>query len=266
MLPCLAAEKRIADSWSPKVNSMTCLVPPDPDFVRLKRRLKRSRDNIRQSRSDFFSSPVVTRTPTPNELWQRRDRLSDTLWENEPHQIDRLSVPSICVTNNSASPMTISDREEDELDQSSSSLSLRYFSEDEGVELRRPSSQNLYAVPVSRSQSFQEQATYSSQDHPGPTSTSRFVVKRVVSDEHIMQCPPCQRSTAPARNYLHERGACRSTDDTGEELGMKPRMVSRLIAKMRRVTLDWRRVNRSRRGELAACVIYHRDNIVTCAS
>lgn len=213
---------------------MMSLVPPDPDFVRLKRRLKRSRDNIRQTRSDFFSSPVSTRTPTPNELWQRRDMHNETLWENEPQPGGRLSVPSIYVTNNSGSPMSTSDRDDDELDQTSSSLSLRYFSEDEGVELRRPSSYNAYNVPVVRSQSFQEQATFSIED-ASPDS-----VKRVLSDDVITPTTHSQRCTATARDK--------------HELPIKPHVMTRLIAKMRRATLDWRRANRSRRGELPACV------------
>lgn len=238
----LLAEKRMAESWSPKQNSMMCLVPPDPDFVALKRRLKHSRDNIRRSRSDFFSSPSpATRTPTPNDI----------LWEHRPvtyQQGDRLSVPSICVTNNSGSPMSLSDVC-DELDgASTSSQSLRYFSEDdEGVELRRPSSGNLFSSPgpVTRSQSFQERIGGGSgcslaSDDPLRNTAGRFVVKRVVSEDEII--PGAKNNN----NRLH-RKAMSATADVET---LKPHMVSRLLAKMRRITLDWRRANKSRRGEL----------------
>lgn len=247
----IVAEKRMAESWSPKVNSMIGLVPPDPDFVRLKRRLKRSRDNIRQSRTEFFSSPSTTRTPTPNESWLRKERNSDTLWEQEWKQIDRLSVPSISVTHNNGSPMSQSDRE-DELDgASTSSLSLRYFSDDDGVELRQPSDHNLYPAPVTRSQSFQGQGTFSN-DSETAEGGSRFTVKRVISDDVIN--PASSRSqgrTVPVNNLLSHREPNRPVPS--KELHVKPHMVSRLMAKMRLVTLDWRRANRSQRGELPAC-------------
>lgn len=243
-----AKEKRVVESWSPNIGSMSTLVPPDPDFIALKRRLKRSRDNIRRSRSDFFSSPspAVTRTPTPNELCAiRRERISDTLWEHQPHQIDRLSVPSICVTNNSGSPMSHSDREDEMEELSSSSQSLRYFSEDEGVELRRPSSQNLFALPVTRSQSFQDQATFSN-IQADPVS---FSGKRVLSDDVLA----AQRRTVAAINHRPPQG----TLDGSAELHTRPHMVTRLIAKMRRATLDWRRANKSRRGELTSFVYFY---------
>lgn len=264
----LSADMRMTESWSPKMNSMSALMPPDPDFLALKRRLKRSRDNIRQSRTDFFSShsPVGSSTPTPNEMhWLRRDRNSDTLWENQlpmehPHPIDRLSVPSICVTNNSGSPLSISDRE-DELDgASTSSQSLRYFSEDEGVELRRPSSSALYAVPVARSQSFQEAATFAS-GSPSPENPHQFSGKRVVSEDVLTQKQQALPSrTCPAPHYLPHRPLRECSDhhphDANDTLHVKSHVVTRLIAKMRRATLDWRRANKSRRGELTSFVYF----------
>lgn len=254
-----SSEKRMTESWSPKQSTSMVLVPPDPDFVALKRRLRRSRENIRQSRTDFFSSPSITRTPTPNDLlFLRRDK-TDTLWENQTFQIDRLSVPSICVTNNSGgSPMSVS--EGDDLDvASTSSMSLRYFSEDEGVELRRPSSPNLYTDgPVTRSHSFQEQGRFPSSQQE-QQSTGRFVVKRVVSEDAIV---PVVRASSEIKE---QRGSCphpptkncglspRVHSASTNDMHAKPHVVSRLLAKMRRITLEWRRANKSRRGELSSC-------------
>lgn len=249
------SEKRMTESWSPKQSTSMVLVPPDPDFVALKRRLRRSRENIRQSRSEFFSPPT-TRTPTPNELlFLGRDK-TDTLWENQTFHIDRLSVPSICVTNNSGgSPMSVS--EGDDLDMAStSSMSLRYFSEDEGVELRRPSSQSPYAdESVTRSHSFQEQGHFpSSQQQKPQHNTGRFIVKRVVSEDAIVRASSEDKqhcSCTPQKNNssLPPRVHSASTND----MHAKPHVVSRLLAKMRRITLEWRRANKSRRGELSSC-------------
>lgn len=128
---------------------------------------------------------------------------------------------------------------------SSSSQSLRYFSEDEGVELRRPSSQNLFALPVTRSQSFQDQATFSN-IQADPVS---FSGKRVLSDDVLA----AQRRPVAAINHRPPQG----TLDGSAELHTRPHMVTRLIAKMRRATLDWRRANKSRRGELTSFVYFY---------
>ena len=130
----------------------------------------------------------------------------------------------------------MSDRE-DELDAAStSSLSLRYFSEDEGVELRRPSSGDLNPLPVVRSQSFQEPATFSGDQEE--KSVSRFSVTPVKSEDLLPYV--CQTQGFPPKRGL---GSMPLTQP------VKAHVVSRLIAKMRRATLDWRRLQRSRRGE-----------------
>lgn len=255
------AEQRLTESWSPRVGSMMALVPPDPDFIRLKRRLKRSRDNIRQSRTDFFCSPSVTRTPTPNDMMCGRRTtapIAERLWEQQPppQPIDRLSVPSIRVTSNSGSPMSFSDHE-DEFDcgASTSSLSLRYLSDtDDDVVLRRPSMQSgLNPVPVTRSQSFQEAGTFANK---APLPADLYTSKRIASDDLLGTQRMVVESAQRSHNY-HQNSvgfgasSCLATSPLDKELHVKPHMVSRLIAKMRRVTLDWRRANRNRRGELS---------------
>lgn len=234
-------------NWSPTVKSMMGLKPPDPEFTALKHRLKQSRDNIRQCRNDFFNSPVSTRTPTPTELC-RLEKHRDTLWQQSPpYLIDRLSVPSICVTSNGASPMSNSDREDD-LDMcSSSSLSLKYFSEDE-IDFQKSQSETPYAgTTVMRSQSFQEQGSFKNDEQ----TMGRFQIKRVISDDitsinysGINSLYPCH-SHRPT--HLSEMPLSR---DHNSQLRIKPHVVSRLLTKMRRITEDWRQANKSRRGDL----------------
>lgn len=136
----------------------------------------------------------------------------------------------------------MSDREDELDEESTSSLSLRYFSEDEGVELRRPSSQVPYPVPMSRSQSFQEQKSDTAEALP---------VKRVISDD-VIGPQNSHRYTVPAHNFLPQRGLAASSNT----LHFRPHMMTRLIDRMRRVTLDWRRGNKKGRGELLRVVNY----------
>lgn len=239
------------------------------EYLTLKRLLKLSKENIRNSRHEFFNSPTIsTRTPTPSDSFNIRD--SDSLDIQEERGLcyekaeQRLPIPSIFITSNLMLPTM----------ESAPSLDLQCASEDEAVVLRHRSHhqhhQNcLFPANVARSRSFQEQGNY----YPQTQSTGRFSVKRVSSDmdgifpKHLHEStmsnldhqPTYQRTRNSMESLNLNWEHCSSADDkspipkvqkTDLDEIKGDHVFGRFFTRMRKITSDWRKTRRKvRRGE-----------------
>lgn len=263
-------------TWSPSRHLSTTLHTPG-EHLTLRRMLKRSRENIRNSRNDFFgtsprSDTGITAAADRGAAW----------WKNNDE--DRLSVPVIHINSSSQLP-TPGDGST-----TSSFNSVRFLNDgdsiDEEVTLRRKGSDGDMLSPghITRSRSFQEQGNCSVVQHTG-----RFYVKRISTGEDTLprmipnvlhdstvsnldHQPTYDRLhsgldevTVPYRAASDDTGNCRSGlhQERGTAVRILPsdssHVFSRFVSRMRKIAMDWRRAKRKvDKGEL---LVFYQSNV-----